>query len=146
MEAKRKFSMVSPNGPIFYWTDNSITHHSPMNPTVKKRIDFQVSRQQLKAHTGSTANFLIREDNSRDLLGKFRKDRSVWILARRRGLQCLSYQFPCALNLNNRAYSTMSNADYAENITRKKKSENLQTQSKAWDTYNATAQSYNSHE
>ena len=29
---------------------------------------------------------------------------------------------------------------------KEKKSENLQTQSKAWDTYHATAQSYNPHE
>ena len=91
MEAKRKFSMVSPNGPIFYWTDNSITHHSPMNPTVKKRIDFQVSQQQLKINSGSRANFLTREDSSKDLLGKFHKDSSVGIRARRRVLQCLSY-------------------------------------------------------
>jgi len=87
------------NRPIFYWTDNGTTHRSPMNPTVTKRIDLQVSLQQLKNHTGSTANFLTREDNSRDLLGKFHKDRSVWIRARRRVLQCLSYQFPCALQL-----------------------------------------------
>jgi len=53
------------NRPIFSWTDNGTTHRSPaMNPTVKKRIDFQVSRQQLKTHAGSTANFLTREDNS----------------------------------------------------------------------------------
>jgi len=45
------------NRPIFYWTDNGTTHRSPMDPMVKKRIDFQVSRQQLKIHTGSTANF-----------------------------------------------------------------------------------------
>jgi len=87
------------NRPIFYWTDNGTTHRSPMNPTVKKRIDLQVSQQQLKIHTGSTANFLTREDSSRDLLGKFHKDRSVWIWARRRVLQCLSYQFSCALQL-----------------------------------------------
>jgi len=87
------------NRPIFYWTDNGITHHGPMNPTVKKRIDFQVSQRQLKIHSGSTANFLTREDSSRDLLGKFHKDSSVWIRARRRVLQCLSYQFPCALQL-----------------------------------------------
>jgi len=75
------------NRPIFYWTDNNTTHRSPMNPTVKKRIDLQVSLQQLKTQTVSTANFLIREDNARDLLGKFHKDRSVWIRARRRVLQ-----------------------------------------------------------
>jgi len=85
------------NRPIFYWTDNDITHHSPMNPTVKKKIDFQVSQQQLKMHPGSTANFRTRADSSRDLLGKFHKDSSVWMRARRRVLQCPSYQFPCAL-------------------------------------------------
>jgi len=79
------------NRPIFSWTENGTTHQSPMDPTVKKRIDSQVARQQLKTQTGSTANFLAREDNSNDLLGKFHKDRSVWIRARRRVLQCLSY-------------------------------------------------------
>ena len=73
------------NRPIFYWTDNGTTHRSPMNPTVKKKIDLQVSQQQLKIHTGTTANcYLTREDSSRDLLGKVHKDRSVWIRARRR--------------------------------------------------------------
>jgi len=85
------------NRPIFSWPDDGTTHRSPMNPTVKKRIYFQVARQQLKTKMELTANFLIREDNSRDLLGKFHKDRSVKIRARRRVLQCLSYQFLCAL-------------------------------------------------
>jgi len=87
------------NRPIFSWTGNSIMHRSRMNPTVTTRIHLQVSRQQLQIHTGSTADFLTREDNSRDLLGIFHKDRSVWIRARRRVLQCLSYQFPCVLQL-----------------------------------------------
>ena len=59
------------NRPIFYWTDNGATHRSPMNLTVKKRFNLQVSQQQIKIHTGSTENFLTREDSSRDLLGKF---------------------------------------------------------------------------
>jgi len=108
------------NRPIFSWTDNVTTHQSPMNPTVKKRIDFQVSRQQLKNDTGSTANFLTREDNSRDLLGKFHKDRSVWIRARLRVLQCLSYQFPCALQLKQWGILNELNADFVKNIIRKK--------------------------
>jgi len=70
-----------------------------MNQTVNKGIDLQVARKQLKTQTGSTANFLIRDDNSRDLLGKFHKDKGVCIRARRRILQCISYQFPCALQL-----------------------------------------------
>jgi len=32
-------------------------------------------------YTGSTANLLTRENNSRDLLGKLHKDRSIWIRA-----------------------------------------------------------------
>jgi len=42
------------------------------------------------------------------------------------------------------AYLKRSNADYVKSITRKKKSETPQTQSKVWDTYNVIAQSYNS--
>ena len=80
---KRNQTCLPTNRPIFYWTNNDITHHSPMNPTVKKRIDFQVSQQQLKIHSASTANFLAREVSSRDLRGKFHKNSSVWIRARR---------------------------------------------------------------
>ena len=64
-----RWSLLS-NRPIFYWTDNGATHRSPINPTVKKRINLQVSQQQLKIHTGTSANFLTREDSSRDLLEK----------------------------------------------------------------------------
>jgi len=135
------------NRPIFSWTENGTSHRSPRNPTAKKRIDLQVARKQPKSHTGSTANFLTREDTSRDLLGKFHKDKSVWIRARRRVLQCISYQFPCdpQLNFGSGVYLKRSNADYAENITRKRK-KILQTQSKVWDTYNVIAQLYNSHQ
>jgi len=99
-KTKREYSLVPPNEQtIFYWTDNGTMHCSPMNPTVRKKIELQISQQQLKIHTGSIANFLTREDISRDLLGKFHKNRSVWIRARQRMLQCLSYQIPCALQL-----------------------------------------------
>jgi len=134
------------NRPIFYWTGNGTTHRSPMNTTVKKRIDFQVSRQQLKIHTGSTANFLIREHNSRDLLGKFHKDRSVWIQARRRVLQCLSYQFPSALQLKQWGILNKVKCRLCEKYYKEKLYETPQTRSKAWDIYNATAWFYNFHE
>jgi len=49
-------------------------------------------------------------------------------------------------NLKSGVYSKTSNADYVKNITRKRKLEIPQTQLKVWDTYNAIAQSYNSHE
>jgi len=94
-----------------------------MNPTVKKRIDFHVAQQQLKIHVGSTAHFLTRKDSSRDLLGKFHKDSSVWIRARRRVLQCLYYQFPCALQLKqwgilNEAKCRLCEKYYKENNIR----------------------------
>jgi len=92
-----------------------------MNPTVKKRIDLQVARQQVKTPMGSTANFLIREDNSRDLLGKFHKDRSVWIRATRRVLQCLSYQFPCTLQLKKWGILKEANCRLCEKHYEKKK-------------------------
>jgi len=87
------------NRPIFSWTENRTTPQSPLNPTVQKRIDLQVARKQLQTQTGSTANFLTREDNSKDLLGKFHKDKSVWIRARHRVHQCISYQFLCTSQL-----------------------------------------------
>jgi len=82
-----------------------------MNPTVKKRIDFQVSRQRLKIHTGSTANFLTREDNSRDLLGKFKRT-EVYGYGQDGGFYNSSLtNSPVRSNLNNGAYSTRLNAD-----------------------------------
>ena len=98
------------------------------HPTVKKRINLQVSQQQLKIHTGSTA-FLMREDSSRDLLGKFHKDRSVWIRARRRVLQCLSYQFPCALQL--KQWGILHEVDSAKNITKQETFQNPRIRSRA---------------
>jgi len=92
------------NRPILYWTDNGTTHRSPMNPTVKKRIDLQVSQQQLKIHTGSTANFLTREDSSRDLLGNSIRTE---VYGYRQDKQCYNaslINFPVRYNSNNGAY------------------------------------------
>jgi len=107
------------NRPIFSWTSNGTTHQSTMNPKVKKKIESQVARKQPKTQTGSTAYFLTREDNSRDLQGKFYKDESVCIFARRRVLQCISYQFPCALHIKmrdifNEVQSTVREKYYTE--------------------------------
>ena len=98
-----------------------------MNPTVTKRIDLQVSQQELKIHSGSIANFLTREDSSRDLLGKFHKDRSVWIRARRRVLQCLSSQFPCALQLKQWGVLNEVKCRLCEKHYKEKKQETPQT-------------------
>jgi len=131
------------NRPIFSRTKNGTTHHSPMNPTVKKRIDLQVARKQLKTQTRSTTNCLIREDDSRDLPGKFHKDESVWIRVRQKVLQCILNQFPCALQsemwgILKEVKCTLCEKYYKEKML------NLQTQSKVWDTYNAVTQPYNS--
>ena len=92
------------NRPIFYWTDYGTTHRSPMNSTVKKRINLQVSQQQLMIHTGSTANFLTREDSSRDLLGKFHK---IEVFGYEQDVGCYNaslINFPVRYNSNNEAY------------------------------------------
>ena len=87
-----------------YWTDNGTTHRSNMNPTVKKKIVLQVSQQQLKIHTGSTANFLTREDSSRDLLGNSIRTE---VYGYRQDKQCYNaslINFPVRYNSNNGAY------------------------------------------
>jgi len=117
-ETEPKHQLILPTSrPIFSWTDNGTIHQSPMNPMVKKRIDLQVVRKQLRTHTGSTANFLTREDNSKDLLGKFHRDKSVWIHAKRTVLQCTSYQFPCALQLKIWGILNEVKCYYVKNIT-----------------------------
>ena len=117
-----------------------------MNPTIKKRIDLQVSQQQLKIHTGSTANFLTREDNSRDLLGKFQKNRSVWIRARQRVLQCLSYQFPCALQLKQGGILKDVKCRLCEKYYKEKNILDPPDTVECVDVYNAIAQLCSSHE
>ena len=84
------------NRPIFSWTENG-KKSKPHVHNCGKPIDSQVALRQLSAHKGATANFWTREDN---ILEQFHKDKSVLIRARRRGLQCISYQFPCVLQLN----------------------------------------------
>ena len=92
------------NRPIFYWTDNGATHRSPMNPTVKKRINLQVSQQQLKIHTGSTANFLTREDSSRDLLGQSTRTEVLGYAQHAGCYNASLINSPVRYNLNNGVY------------------------------------------
>jgi len=80
------------NRPIFSRTENEKTNQNPMNPAAKKRVDLEVALPQFKKHTGSA---LVKQDISRDPLGKFHKDKRlcirVCIRARRRVLQCIAY-------------------------------------------------------
>jgi len=56
----------------------------------------KVAGLQLPLHDNFTSNFLNRENNSRDLLGKHWLDKAVPDRAKRRLLQSIGYQFPCA--------------------------------------------------
>lgn len=60
----------------------------------------QVAMRQTTAHSKEMANLLKREDNSKDLLGKFDKDKSVCTRARQRVRQCLFFISPVPYNLN----------------------------------------------
>ena len=51
---------------------------------------------QLSLYKNFTPNFLDREDNSRDLLGKHWQDKTVPHRSKRRLLQSIGYKFPCA--------------------------------------------------
>jgi len=56
----------------------------------------KVAELQLPLHKNFTSNFLNREDNSKDLLGKHWQDKIFTDRAKRRLLQSIGYQFPCA--------------------------------------------------
>jgi len=56
----------------------------------------KVSELQLPLHKNYTSEFLNREDNSRDLLGKHWQDKTVPDRSKRRLLQSIGHQFPCA--------------------------------------------------
>jgi len=55
-----------------------------------------VAELQLPLHKNFTSEFLNREENSRDLLGKHWQDKTTSDRSKRRLLQSIGYQFPCA--------------------------------------------------
>jgi len=56
--------------PTFSWTDAGVEHRCFMNKTLRTRVHFKVADLQHPLHKNFTPEFLNREDNSRDLLGK----------------------------------------------------------------------------
>ena len=82
--------------PAVSWTDEGVEHRCSMNKTLRTRVHLKVSELQLPLHKNFTAEFLNREDNSRDLLGKHWQDKTVPDRSKRRLLQRIGYQFPCA--------------------------------------------------
>ena len=57
-----------------------------------------VATLQIHEHDNLTAKFLKRDGNSRSVLGDHWKDKRVSIRAKRRLLQSIRFQFPCAEN------------------------------------------------
>ena len=84
--------------PIFTWTASGIAHRSTMSKLVKSRAHLMAARLQIHEHDNLTAKFLRREGNSRPVLGDHWKDKQVSIRAKRRLLQSICFQFPCAAN------------------------------------------------
>ena len=71
-----------------------------MDQTVKKRNDMQVAMRQTTAHSKDTANLLKRQDNFKDLLGKFDKDKTVCTWARKEFDNASFSSSPVSYNLN----------------------------------------------
>jgi len=84
--------------PIFTWTVPGKVHCSTMNKVVKTRAHLMAARLQLASNNNLTAEFLKREGNCRSDLGEHWKDKRVSMRAKRRLIQSISFQFPCAAN------------------------------------------------
>jgi len=82
--------------PTFSWTEEGVEHRCSMNKTLRTRVHLKVSKLQLPLHKNCTSEFLNREDNSRDLLGKHWQDKTVPDRSKRHLLQSIGHQFPCA--------------------------------------------------
>jgi len=67
-----------------------------MNKTLRTRVHLKVSELLLPLHKKCTLEFLNREDNRRELLGKHWQDKTVPDRSKRRLLQSIGHQFPCA--------------------------------------------------
>ena len=67
-----------------------------MNKTLRARIHLKMAELQLPLHKNFLFEFLNREDNSRDLLLKHWQDKIILDRSKRRLLQSIGYQFPCA--------------------------------------------------
>jgi len=84
--------------PIFTWTATGTAHRSTMSKVVQTQAHLMAARLQIHEHDNLTAKFLKREGNSRSVLGDHWKDKRVSIRAKRRLLQSIRFQFPCAEN------------------------------------------------
>jgi len=78
--------------PTFSWMDAGVEHRC----TLRARVNLKAVESQLPFHNNFASEFLNQEDNSRDLLRKHWQDNTVPNRSKRRLLQSIGYQFPCA--------------------------------------------------
>ena len=63
---------------------------------MKARVNLMFSELELPKHDGKTATFLKKENHGREILGKHWVDKEASMWPKRRLIQCISSQFPCA--------------------------------------------------
>ena len=71
-------------------------HRGVMSKSVKARVNLMVAKRELPKHNGRIATFLKMKDHGREILGLHWADKNAPIKAKRRLLQSISLQFPCA--------------------------------------------------
>jgi len=84
--------------PFFTWAVPGKTHRSTMSKVVKTRAHLMAARLQVLEHDKIATKFLKREGNCRADLGEHWNDKRVSMRVKRRLLQSISFQFPCAAN------------------------------------------------
>ena len=82
--------------PIFSWKVGEKLHRGVMSKSVKARVNLMVAKLELPKHNGKVATFLKMKDHGREILGLHWADKNAPIKAKRRLLQSISLQFPCA--------------------------------------------------
>ena len=71
-------------------------HRGVMSKSVKARANLMTAKLELPKHNGRVATFLKMKDHGREILGLHWTDKNAPIKAKRRLLQSISLQFPCA--------------------------------------------------
>ena len=82
--------------PIFSWKVGEKLHRGVMSKSVKARVNLMAAKLELPKHNGRVATFLKMQDHGREILGMHWTDKNAPIKAKRRLLQSISMQFPCA--------------------------------------------------
>ena len=81
---------------IFSWKVGEKMRWGVMSKGVKARVNLMVAKRELPKHNGAVATILKKEDHGREFLGLHWADTNAPIKAKRRLLQSISLQFPCA--------------------------------------------------